>query len=299
MRSIKLIADVLSKSQIFSELNEDEIYQLSKYFHRENFNTEEYVFTANEEGNILYVVESGDLLLELSGKPMKTFKEGDIFGEVAMINESLRTGSIKSLNESTLLSIKSVDLLDEDKIYCSTILKVYKKLAKLVTSYLRNAKHTTTNDLIIEGESDYVEFKSSLRWNNYSNKFDKNVENACLKTIAAFCNSGGGTLLIGVNDNRNVCGIEQDLFDNDDRLLLHFSSIVRERLGFNVMSLLNYSIEMVRRRKVLRIDCEQSPTPVYFRFNNEEHFFIRTGPGTSSLPVSQIYDYVRFHFFDM
>ncbi len=299
MSSEQHITDILSKSQIFSTLNEDDIFQLAAYFRRQEYKPGEYVFTANEDGNFLYVVESGELLLELSGKPEKNYKKGDIFGEVAMINESLRTGSIKSLTDSTLLSIKSTDLLDEYKIPCSTILKVVKKLAKLVTSYLRSAKETTTNDLIMEGESDFVEFKSSIRWNNFSNKFDKNVENGCLKTIAAFCNSGGGTLIIGVQDNRNVCGIEHDLFESDDKLLLHFSSIVRERLGYNVMSLLNFNIEMVKKHKVFRIDCEHSPTPVYFHFNNEEFFFIRTGPGTSSLPISQIYDYIRFHFFEM
>ncbi len=299
MNKRQQFSEVLQNSQIFNELNEDENYQIALYFERAAFNEDEYVFTANEEGNVLYVVETGELLLELSGKPVKTFRKGDIFGEVAMINESLRTGSIKALKDSSLLFVKSIDLLDEYKIPCSTILKIYKKLAKLVTSYLRNAKHTTTNDLILEGENEFVEFKASLRWNNYTKKFDKNVENACLKTIAAFVNSNGGTLLIGVTDNGEICGVEHDLFENNDKMLLHLSSIVRERLSFNVMSLINCQIEMVKRKKVLRVDCEHSPTPVYFRYNNEEHFFIRTGPATGSLPVSQVYDYIRFHFFEM
>ena len=69
---------------------------------------------------------------------------------------------------------------------------------------------------IKHGETATVEFKSNLRWNINAKKFDREIENAVLKTIVAFCNTAGGELLIGVADDGSVVGIEHDGFPNDD-----------------------------------------------------------------------------------
>jgi hypothetical protein len=50
-------------------------------------------------------------------------------------------------------------------------------------------------DLISQGESSQLEFKSSARWDLRENKKNKAMEQIILKTVAAFLNSQGGTLL--------------------------------------------------------------------------------------------------------
>ena len=64
--------------------------------------------------------------------------------------------------------------------------------------------------LIEAGESVTVEFKSTARLNLHSNGRDEAITWAVIKTIAAFMNTGGGTLLIGVNDRGDPVGIEPD-----------------------------------------------------------------------------------------
>lgn len=54
---------------------------------------------------------------------------------------------------------------------------------------------------------------------------------AALKTIAAFLNTEGGDLLIGVADDGSVVGIERDRLDNDDKFMLHLVQVVRNALG--------------------------------------------------------------------
>ena len=49
-----------------------------------------------------------------------------------------------------------------------------------------------------------MEFKSSARWNLKEKKEDKTIKEVILKTVAAFFNSEGGTLLIGVADDRDL-----------------------------------------------------------------------------------------------
>ena len=56
------------------------------------------------------------------------------------------------------------------------------------------------------GESDSLEFKSSARWNMRAGKRDDAMETVIAKTVAAFMNSGGGTLLIGVTTTGDSSG---------------------------------------------------------------------------------------------
>ena len=55
-------------------------------------------------------------------------------------------------------------------------------------------ENVSTDELIQNGETENVEFKSTLRWNIHTQKKDDAIEHASLKTIAAFLNSYGGTL---------------------------------------------------------------------------------------------------------
>jgi hypothetical protein len=74
-------------------------------------------------------------------------------------------------------------------------------------------------DLIATGENDKLEFKATLRWNIHAERVGKEIEHETLKTIAAFLNSEGGTLLIGVSDSGEILGLDADGFENDDRFL--------------------------------------------------------------------------------
>src|SRR6185295_2745086 len=72
----------------------------------------------------------------------------------------------------------------------------------LFDQYLRG--HRQAEELLTQHESATLEFKSTLRWNLRENRKDPQiVTTAVLKTIAAFLNTEGGDLLIGVADDRS------------------------------------------------------------------------------------------------
>ena len=64
--------------------------------------------------------------------------------------------------------------------------------------------HRNAEELVKRGESKTLEFKSTLRWNLREDRKDNRVTHAVLKTIAAFLNTEGGDLLIGVADDGSV-----------------------------------------------------------------------------------------------
>jgi ATP-dependent Lon protease len=159
-----------------------------------------------------------------------------------------------------------------------------------------NTTQLDVQQIIRMGEGPRIEFKSTLRWNLEADREDKKIEHGNLKTMVAFLNSEGGTLLIGVEDNGNILGIEHDLFENEDKFLLHFGNLMNAKIGRDVASHVKWELKDVAGSRILRVDCLPSPTPVYLKHEGSEEFFIRNGPASVQLPTSEVVKYTKKHF---
>jgi len=151
-------------------------------------------------------------------------------------------------------------------------------------------------DIMKMGENEKVEFKSTLRWNIYAERNDKEIEHSVLKTIAAFLNTDGGILLIGVNDQGEPLGLEKDGFENNDKLQLHLVNLVKDKMGSKYTRFFDMYLEEIENKDILKINCRPSLIPVYLKHNNEEKFYVRMGPATSELQVSEIHEYIKERF---
>jgi len=147
--------------------------------------------------------------------------------------------------------------------------------------------------LIDAGENDRFELKSTLRWNLKSNRPDKEIENAWLKTIIAFLNTEGGLLLIGVEDDGNVLGLEPDKFPNADRYLLHVNNLIRERIGMEVTQFIKFGLKQLEGKEILCIQCSPSPEPAFLKNKKDEDFYIRVGPGSRKLTSRETLKYIN------
>ena len=146
--------------------------------------------------------------------------------------------------------------------------------------------------LISSGESDRIEFKSTLRWNLKTDRAEKVIENSWLKSIVAFLNADGGVLLIGVADAGDILGTLADRFDNDDKYLLHVNNRIREYIGLEFVSFINFQLVPVEGQKVLLVQCQPSPSPVFLKTGKDEDFYVRVGPGNRRLSTSEVLSYV-------
>jgi hypothetical protein len=146
--------------------------------------------------------------------------------------------------------------------------------------------------LIAGGETDHVEFKSTMRWNLHANKPGKEIELAWLKTVVAYLNTAGGFLMIGVKDDGEVLGLDKDDFKNDDKLLLHFENLIRQHVGLLHAPYIRADIWNLESGQVLLVTCERCPEPAYLRNGDDEKFFVRIGPSTHVMPASKIHDYL-------
>jgi hypothetical protein len=153
------------------------------------------------------------------------------------------------------------------------------------------------NYLISKGEGNDLEFKSTLRWDLRAGKTNQQIERACLKSISAFLNSNGGLLLIGVRDDGSIEGIESDKFTNTDKFLLHLWTLVRTSFGTDVSPYIHTELETAEGKTVCTVKCSRSGRPVFLRQPGfPEEFYIRVGPGTVALAVSEALKYIADHF---
>ena len=171
-----------------------------------------------------------------------------------------------------------------------------KKIAKKHSVLGLRRRDISTKDIIKQGESSYVEFKSTLRFNLKAGKTDSNIELAALKSVAAFLNTTGGILLVGVTDDGDIEGLEKDNFANDDKLLLHFTNLLRDKIGQQTLGFVHFEIVVINSKKILRVDVSKSNTPVFVTHQNNEYFYVRSGPSTLSLKLSEFNKYNQKHF---
>jgi type I restriction enzyme R subunit len=169
----------------------------------------------------------------------------------------------------------------------------------LFDQYLHGRRNA--EELIKRGESKTLEFKSTLRWSLKENREDNRVTHAALKTIAAFLNTEGGDLLIGVADDGSVVGVEPDKLENDDKFMRHLAQVVRNGLGDRAGTCIDPKMQIVQGKSICVVTCQRSPEPVFLKWKGMEaaaegDFFVRSGPGTVKLPPESAQEYIRTRF---
>jgi hypothetical protein len=154
----------------------------------------------------------------------------------------------------------------------------------------------TTAELITGGETEGVEFKSTLRTNLHTGQPDDKIQTAALKTIAAFLNAGGGTLLIGVADDGSVTGLAADSFPNEDKMSLHLVNLIRDRIGELFLPYVHPEFLEHDGGRVLSVRCECGPKPAFVKDGAAQRFFVRGANATAELIGQAVVDYSVQHF---
>ena len=159
-------------------------------------------------------------------------------------------------------------------------------------------------DLIGQGESVQLEFKSTARWDLNENKKNPAMEEAVLKTVAAFLNSEGGTLLIGVANDSTILGLQPDYQtlkkpDRDGFELWLTGDLLLKALGNDLAPHISVSFSIIDTQDICKVTIQPSPRAAYCEIKNkngqsEERFFIRACNQTKHLTKpSEITNYTQ------
>ena len=184
------------------------------------------------------------------------------------------------------------------KLMAQVIRRGYQALSKSAesSSAIPPISHPPVEEIISSGEGIRTEFKSTLRVNLHTGEKDIRMELAVLKTIAAFLNSQGGYLIIGVDDSGHALGLDKDAFSNEDKMNLHLVNLIRDKVGSEHMLHIQPRFLDYQGKRILLVVCSPAHSAVFVKSGNDEQFFIRSGAATTDLPPSRIQQYIAGRF---
>lgn len=185
-------------------------------------------------------------------------------------------------------------LLQEYRTTDNFLLMLEKKIKEGMTKLQGHVKKSGLDAL---REDKTVEFKSSIQWDYKEKKQNRELMFDIAKAISAFMNTGGGRLIIGIDDEKNVMGIEKDISllkkQNEDGFQLKINDIVCNFIGKEHAHLVEIKFQDKDNKKIASVMVEKSDEPTYVEYKGNTYFYIRTGNSSQLLNQKESHAYIK------
>ncbi|MBA2678735.1 MAG: ATP-binding protein [Ktedonobacteraceae bacterium] len=152
-------------------------------------------------------------------------------------------------------------------------------------------------EMIAQGENDSVEFKVAACWNARRGEKQDSMKDNIVQEVAAFLNSRkGGVVLIGVEDDGTVVGLDDDYKaanpqkQNRDGYHLFLNDALRSNLADNWHLFCTISFGMNKGKELCIIKVDPANEPMYTKIGD---FYLRIGPQKQKLPPRQVVNYIK------
>ena len=131
--------EVLKKIPLFEEIGNREIAAITRLLHKRTYQADEYVFQQDDPGLGMYIILHGSvaILTEPSRQPLAELRDGDFFGELALLDELPRSASAKATAPSTILGFFQPDFFSLLDRHPRLGIKIVLRLARMVGRRLR------------------------------------------------------------------------------------------------------------------------------------------------------------------
>lgn len=208
----------------------------------------------------------------------------DFLDENEELNVSIKSHLINSLEEFWIMSDDYLIFLQKRGEW------IFNELQERIEwKHEENIEENNIKELILIGENEKMEMKSTIRYDLKEWVVNKKLEYVIAKTIAAFMNTEGGTLLIGIDDDGNILWLEKDFQtltkSNIDGFELHLRGLIKKHLGSFFEKHIKITFPSIDGKKICLVQITRSGKPVYVTFEGNENFFVRNG--NSSIPKTR------------
>lgn len=154
-------------------------------------------------------------------------------------------------------------------------------------------------ELIKMEESSTLEFKSTFQWDVKQECKNEELRKEVIKTLAAFNNTEGGYLVIGVSDGKDIFGLEKDygLFrqpNKKDFFLQTLCNVVENAISKEFATLIDIEFHEIKDKDICRIKVKSGDTPVVVKESSkDEIFYIRVHNSEKRLSLSETISYIK------
>lgn len=150
--------------------------------------------------------------------------------------------------------------------------------------------------LLQRGEGQQCEFKETFAWDVRKQKAGDYIKAEVFKTVAAFANASGGTLIIGVTDGGKGVGLDADYAlrpqqeRSVDKFELYLRQQLRDALSPDIGEWLTVSFPAFEGTTVCRVDVEAAPEEI---FTADAKLYVRRGNESRQLKGAELAAHVR------
>lgn len=107
--------ELLSRIPIFKNLSFSQKRNIFEYLHLRTYGENEIVFRQGDPGAGLYIIREGHVdvyteYADMTKKKITSFSVGDFFGEIALLNDNLRSATVISTTKTVLYGLFKPDL---------------------------------------------------------------------------------------------------------------------------------------------------------------------------------------------
>lgn len=147
-RNLQEIRDFLSQNQVFTNLPDQELWQVTSLAEEITLPQDVYIMRENEVSDEMYIIKSGEV--EICKKDAKTqhyhhldsLGSGAFVGEMSLIDNAPRSASVRTTQPTTFFKFSINQLLANDS---RLGLLLTKNVAKILSKRMRH-----TNDVVVE-----------------------------------------------------------------------------------------------------------------------------------------------------
>ena len=155
---------LLRSIPLFEDLSEDDLTALAYALVPRSFDAGTMIFSQGDSGSSMYIVESGDVNIHLSGEgsqriSLKDAARGEYFGELALFDDKPRSASALATTDAVLLELQRATLED----YLDRRPRAAMAILRTMSERLRE-----TNTLLSARAAKNVdeEFERNLSWSD-------------------------------------------------------------------------------------------------------------------------------------
>jgi CRP/FNR family cyclic AMP-dependent transcriptional regulator len=130
---------------LFSNLKAGELAIINNLLHERNYVKNEIVFDEGEEGQAIYFIFSGSVIICRQGRPIDgmiaELSSGQFFGELALLDNSPRAAQVRAVEDCTLAALFREDFMGLLETHAAIASKISLQLSRHIGQRLRDAIH--------------------------------------------------------------------------------------------------------------------------------------------------------------
>jgi len=192
--------------------------------------------------------------------------------------------------------------LDGGNLSRNFVTKIFDQELNQIRVVPKESEMDSLLNLIKKGESESLEFKSTLRvplQGGGGPEMFNSLEFACVKSVAALLNTkNGGNLLIGVGDSGEIIGVNRDYESSKkiadrDGFQLHFRQLLRSQINELSPNEVSISFFEINNKDIVKVGCPPATKMRYVNRNSQKVLFVRDGNATRELRIEELLDFVK------